>query len=673
MEELPPHLNPENVSGRGDLSDLETWLSGRMSTRLSGSLQKMSKEEYRVARSLVGDRYGELLGLHIEVADETSRTRDDDTSRSFRESGEKQRGLVSSVREARNTYRRYKEAKSSGAVKSARRLARDLDGEAAEAKGQAGKVREELVVISRNTGYNFSAALEALNLTIEEITRQRDTAVSNELMETETSVEAEESASFPRPATVEVTVTGENGSAVTRGQVEIRLKGGRTVLTKHVEEGFASATYRPLAERTGNHSLVADYTPPAESVYLGSSEEVPILVKGTPSTVDISSFTETTSFGVPVEVEGSVVAGGRAVPQAPVELHIGGVLTAENRTGGDGSFTVEGDLPAEVPPGDDVTLNVSVPWSDRAVSGSTASVETEVKASRTDLEISGRPEGASLVLSGGLKTLSGKDVPRASIHLSVAGNTVETVETGGDGGFETTVEVESNSGGNVTAVAVFPGSGNLLGSRAEVSVHLQGSEASAVDEKASDGWGHRHVERFGSKPITRIREAASRLPWLRYLVLGAVSLLLAAWGYHYRDRRRNRRDRSDGTGDSEMGEMWGDIWTESGGETVLVEEEPGKLDRARTLLEKDPEQGIRESYRVVRNRLTEEMEVEPFYTHREFLEAAARNGLSKDRVSALEQLTGTYETAAFAPSTPPREEAEKIVEVAETLLTSGDR
>ena len=53
--------DPDNVQSDDDLSGLEGWLSGRLSSRLGGSTVKIKQGQYKKAHSVLGDRYNDML------------------------------------------------------------------------------------------------------------------------------------------------------------------------------------------------------------------------------------------------------------------------------------------------------------------------------------------------------------------------------------------------------------------------------------------------------------------------------------------------------------------------------------------------------------------------------------------------------------------------------------
>ena len=65
------HENPDDVRSEEDISRLEGWLAGRLSSRLGGSSVQIEQGQYQKARSVLGDDYNGLLSKYVEVTGQT--------------------------------------------------------------------------------------------------------------------------------------------------------------------------------------------------------------------------------------------------------------------------------------------------------------------------------------------------------------------------------------------------------------------------------------------------------------------------------------------------------------------------------------------------------------------------------------------------------------------------
>lgn len=633
------HENPEDVNEGGNLGDVRRWLEGRMGDRLEDSAVQLEQGEYEKARGAVGDDYRDLLGKYVDVAGETRG--EGETADQFERARETQRDLVDDVQAYRETREEYREAKANGNEQRARRLAREMDRQAEAIQRNGTKLNRTYEQIGNATSLDTDREQQAIANVTENVTEQQQAVENETFVSTSLAASVEDrEVSFTDPLVVTGQVTAANGTPVADARVVLAV-GDRQVEVRTDEDGRFSLTYRPTTAAVGEQNVSVQFLPQDASVYLGSETTVDVVVGQVTPTLSVDSQTDAVSFDDQLPVSGEVGVDGNGASGVPVAVYLGGTLVAEGLTDGDGSFTLEGSVPKDVPAGEQ-DLRVLVPLENQSLAGVEETSTVSVARSDTELAIEeATVDGGSLSVAGGLRTEAGVPVPEGRVRVTLGGTVLSTVRTDADGNFQATLDVPTGLRPNgepqdSTLRASFEGTGtNLGGSEATTSVRLM-----PVGNRGNDG-------------------SVLPLSSLSMVALGAGVLLLAAGGaVVYRRRGQVPVEGPDESGSEPVPEP-----SPAGGGLNV-----DGLTSSRQHLEAGrPDLATETAYELARRRLAESLDVPASSTHWEFLTAVDQLEPEGVDLVALESLTETYEMATFAPVGVPEDAAEEAVDIAESF------
>lgn len=663
------HENPEAVDEEGSLAAVEAWLAGRMGGRLERSSVQLSRGEYERADSLVGEEYRDLLGKYVDVAGETRERDDDRASDRFRAAGDTQETFVSQVRRYRETHERYREARAAGDEARARELARDL-AEQADAIDRTGeRLQGQYANVSNASDVDMTAGSEAVASVRTNVSEQQAAVREETFVETRLSVTTDaETVSFTDPLVASGRLLAANGTPIADRRVRLRV-GNRRISARTDAEGRFSVTYRPTTAPVGTGNVSVRYAPAGGSVYLGSTDHVPVTVEQVRPRVELAGQFETVAFDDDVVVNGSVAAGGVGAADVPVVVSLGDERLGTATTGADGSFTFEGRVPAAVEAGER-TISVQVPLDDRALASANASAPVTVTTTVTRLAVAeSRFASGGVRVAGRLVTADGVAVPDRRLAVTLDGTTLGTVRTGENGTFAATLAVPGRvrpaSGATSRELVVaFDGAGtNLEPSRAAGSVRVpaatatgeRGSAANGPDGTGPDGIGPDGIGPGANGPDGSLLS----LSWLGAL-LGTVVLVVGAVALWRRRAAGSERSDRSGAG--------------AGGDAS-----PERASRARTLFDAaarrlddgETDAAVEAAYTAVRREVEATLGVASARTHWEFLRASRAAGLDDDAYGTLEALTERYERAAFAPDPVASHDAEAVVDAARSVEIAG--
>ncbi|WP_436932590.1 hypothetical protein [Halosimplex halobium] len=612
------HDDPDAVSEDGEISQVQGWLTQRLSNRLSDSAVQISQGQYEQAQSVIGDDYDSRLEQLVDVAGETDSESDDEASERLSALQRAQRNYSTAAAEYNETYQDYQEARQAGDEDAARRYARELQ----EIERNVTRFNRTLVEnygqVENLTGADLSTATRSIGSTSENITTQQR-QIERELF-TPTRLEIQpESATiaYDDPLTIQGQVTQANGTALADRSITLRIH-TRTRTVETDADGAFTLEYRPRTLPANASTLRIEYVPEAESVFLPANATVGVTVEQVEATIAIRTAPERVGFGDQVEMAAQLVHDGEPVSGVPLTAAIGGYELQNARSTDDGSATMTGRVPATVPTGESQST-VSLAVADRAVTAAPATAPVTVTETATALTITGERVGETVELSGQFTTVDGDPLGDRSVSLTISDSDDRTVRTDENGTYSVTLprsELSDGVNGSLAVTARYDGSGTNLGS-VDTSERIQFESFGPPTDQSS-----------GGIPLD---------------LVAVVAVCLLAAGVAVGVLRISRSD--DGDGHSPNGTVGG---SDPGNETPDAVQDRPDFSTSRSLLEANqPDAAVRHTYQQLRDHLTSETAVRHSDTHWEFLAKCRQSGLPEDQTAVLEELVQTYERLRF--------------------------
>ncbi|WP_458210535.1 hypothetical protein [Haladaptatus sp. NG-SE-30] len=642
------HENPDDVQTDGDLSELERWLAGRLSSQLGGSTIQLSQGEYQKARSIVGDDYNDMLGKYVDVAGETEGTQDDKTAKTFKQTQQNQQQFVSRVQQYRTLHDRYQQAKRNGNDDKARQIARRLEQLERDINQSSGNLTANYNTISNGTDADFERETQTVQNITQNISTQQATVRESEFVQTTlTATARSEDVSFLDPFVVTGRLTTENGTELANKSVQITVEGQQTQRVQTDSDGEFSIYARPTTVSLGNQSFRIEYLPENDSVYLGSNKTVHANVTQVPSTVSIGKHTTTSRFNETVSVSGSVQAGGVRASNVPIAIFVGQTRIGTTHTTEDGTFSFRRRLPPNAPVGAQA-VRVTVPLQNKALASSSTTAPLTIESTATNLTLTGTPGNKrSVELSGQLHTADGTPIANQRVAILVSGTQLTSVRTNENGSYRVTLVLPSNlvaDEGDTTFVTKFDGPGSNLES-ARTSTALAVGSDEPLDQETR-GW----IVSFG---IAALITLSGYLLW-RSDVLASIGL-----------GRSADNDGVTATDSGMAGATPGAQPSDSSSSSAVTQ---AFLDHARSAFEAgDYEKAVESAYSAARHRFTSTVS-KPTSTHWEFYNACREANLSDEMLSTLGDVTERYEQAAFSTKQVTREATTTVIDDVAGLL-----
>ncbi|WP_435156645.1 hypothetical protein [Haladaptatus sp. DFWS20] len=635
------HENPDSVESEGDLSGLERWLAGRLSSRLGGSMVQLEQGEYQKARSMLGDDYNDLLSKYVEVSGETAGTQDDRTAKTLQNAQRNQETFVSRVQRYRDLHDRYQRAKRNGNDKKARRLARRLERLENEINRTSGNLTSNYEQLSENTNVSTDNEIETVRNVTRNVSEQQATIRDAEFVATNlTATIQSTNVSFRDPVRVTGRLTVENGTGVANRSVHLVLGGNRSKRVRTSENGTFSLVGRPAVAALGNQSFRVEYRSVNESVFLGSNTTVYANVSQVSSAVTISNHSGNTRYNDTVSVSGAVRAGNVTAADVPVAIFVGQTRVGTTRTATNGTFSFNTSLPAGVPAGGRV-VRVAFPFENRALTAVNASAPITVSSSATTLTLSGSSDGPrSVDLSGQLRTVDGTPIPNQRVVIRANGSQIASTTTDANGTYRVSLVLPAtlSDNGNTTFVAAFDGTGkNVDSARDSTALALSVGDDGPLD-KTTLGW----LASFGLAGL---------------ITLGGFFL----WRSGFLANLRVGDDGVTETNDAVTETTRSEPVSSSSATRTLLETSRSALEAG------EFETAVEMAYAATRDRFDANIAT-PTATHWEFYNACRDANLSDDALAAIRNVTERYEETAFAANRATRETATTVIEAVSSLV-----
>lgn len=640
------HENPDDVQSEGDVSELERWLSSRLSSQLGSSTVRIEQGQYEKAHSVLGDDYDDLLSKYVEVSGQTDGTADDKTAKTLKDAQQSQRRYVSRVQRYHQLYDRYQRAKRNGNDEKARTLARKLERLQKDIDRSSSNLTTNYNRLSNGTNVSTADEMRRIRNVTQNVSSQQATVREAEFTQTNlTATIRTPNVSFFDPIRVTGRLTDENGTALGNQSIQLRLGGNRSQRVRTSEDGSFSLVGRPAVVSRGNRSFRVEYHPTNESIYLGSNATVQANVSPVAAMIDISNHTRRVQYNDTVAVSGRVHARQVGATDVPLAVFLGETRLGTTRTGPDGSFSFNTTLPAGVP-ANSSAIRVAFPFRDRALNALNATAPVVVDPSATTLTLSGTTgKTRSVDLSGYLNTTTGAPVADQRVSILVNGTQVASTRTDENGTYRVSLVLPPSlvsADGNATFVARFDGRGkNVESAHTATELAVSGADDGPLDS-TTRGW----------------------------LVSLGVAALITLGGFFLW--------RSDfGGGDADPDGPGGvatdaDTVTESDDATTDPSVSAAAfLDRARSARDAgDFETAVEMGYAATRDRFDAVVPTAAS-THWEFYNACREADLAAETLSTIADVTERYERAAFAANRVSRETATAVIDAASTLVEDG--
>ncbi|RJT05254.1 hypothetical protein [Halococcus sp. IIIV-5B] len=652
--------DPESVDSSGNVSELQSWFSGRLSQTVVNCSEGLTVGEYDACNRSDGE-YPEWLSGYVNVTRESDSG--DNRTNAFERTRENQTEYASKVRRFRNTVEAYNDARNDSDTQRARRLARRAQTLATDINRTSGNLTRNYGAIANGTGRDLSPATR----TTRNVSRNVTTTAASLSIEqfrntTITARGADRVISFSEPLRVTGRVAAANGTGLADRTVGIRVDGRIRGTTTTNATGVYRLTYRPTRAPLDTERVTLQYLPRNRSVYSGNETSVPVDIRQVEPTLRATGGSNAVSYGGPVTVDGSLAVDGIGARGMPVAVSVDGEeLRFEDgtraRTASNGGFRLSARLPKEVNDGRR-SVRVSLPLENRALARDNVSIPLTVRSTPTALSVNATQtsvngsnvSGPVVRLAGRLTTNGDQAVRNESVALAVNDTTTTTVTTDENGSYDANVSVpESLFAGRTGTVPI------AIGARyAGVETSLEASTARTrlrIDVPAQP------TPRFLAELLAFLAEH----PW--YVGVPVVVLVLGLGYAIVRIRDGSDADQASTTTDPAA---------EGGSSTGETTEDWGSLLDAANhqLFTGDRAGAVATAYAATRRKLRDDLGLGGAYTHWEFLDAA-RNAVGDRRGAALGRLTELYERAAFSPYDLSEGTAGTAIDDAETVTGDG--
>ena len=637
--------NPDNVQSDDDLSGLQGWLAGHLSSRLDGSTVKIEQGQYKKAHSVLGERYDDLLGKYVEVSGQTDEKKDDKIANNLQNTQKNQQEYVSKVQRYHTLHDRYQQAKQNGNDAKARRIAHKLNRLSKEIGQSSGNLTSSYDRLSNNTNVSTAKETGRIQNVTRNISQQQAVVREKEFVHTNLTVSLKaHDVSFVDPIELTGQLTDENGTGIANQSIRLQLGGNRSRRTAYQtnEDGEFTLTGRPAVATPGRHSFRVEYQPPNDSAYLGSNRTVQVDVSQVPSNITITEHTKRAGYNDTVSVSGHVRAEQLVAGDVPVAISIGDKRLGTTRTAPNGSFSFNSTLPTNVS-AKKHDLRVSFPFRDRALTAKNATAPITVRPTATNLTITGENgKTRNVDLYGRLRTATGTSLPNQRVTIFANGTQVATTRTDENGTYRVSAVVPSSAvsaDGNTSFVARFDGHGmNVKSARASKTLTVVPDDAGLLDSETR-GW---------------------------LVGLGVAGLITLSGFLLWRSNFGGGSDTDDDdpTDATVSTTSPSDDSTDPSSSLSAM----AFLDSARSARDAGEFQtAVERGYAATRNRFGNVVPTTAS-THWEFYHACREAGLSDETLSAIGDITERYEESAFAERQISRETATAVIDTISSLI-----
>ena len=638
----PPHTNPEEIDESGDDQRVATYLATRLGSRLNASAIAVSDQAFEDSRTPLGEDYDVLLEQYSVIAEDIDA---EDTAERFNLTREQQRAIIDSAEDLNQTAIAYQRAVEAGDDEQARELGRDILETTAELNASTTTLNEQYEALEGEADINLGAAQAALNQSQQRLTQSAAAVAQREFTATTLTVETNRttlSASEPIRVSGQLTTTG--GEPISDAPLSVGI--GEDRITTHTNgNGGFTTTYQPLLAPINASTLTVAYEPPSDAPYLSATATQRVsLTDQTDSELIIANSTETAVFSETVRANGSVqllAETDRALDGLPVVLTVGGQRLETATTNQNGTVSLAGDLPADIPDGT-TELSVAIDRRDLAIAPSTATTQLTIQPTATSLSVdtaTNTTNTTNLTVAGQLTTASGDPLADRELRITLGEAVLDVVETDQTGSYQADYIVPDTVGQTAELTVSYEATGTSL----------TGSTATQQLSFTTVGW-------------TRLGIALG----VGLVVVGLAVLLIIRppdwrWVHRLRARITSGNTIPASTRDSATRTASSLSNTDSEGDKNETTTTHGlSLDHAQAALAAGhPDAAVQIAYGVARQQLHSDSSY-PAETHWEFYRRWLQTGPDTDS-DHLRELTELYEEAAFSPQDVSIEAADDAV------------
>lgn len=673
-----PHVNPEGVSERGNLTTVRGWLARRIATTLVDCARVATPTGNGTCTALVeGNAYRSFASRYGDIARVTDNARDDNVARVLNRTADDQLSFTRAVVRYRSTLAAYREARRQGQVRRARVLARRISQQGARVISIGQRLSTEYGIIADNGTIAIGPARDIVAGTTSNasttVDRIRNDEFSPPVLNVSTNTT---SASFVEPVGIRGQLRAQDGRPLADRPVEIRMP-ERTVRTETDANGTFTVTYRPTAARTGNVTVVAQYLPRDDSEYVGTEAQTNVSVRSASGTLRVTASPSTVAFGDDLTVRGTFRVDGIGVAGVPVVVTADDVRLTTTETNASGGFAVSGPVPLSIANGStDVT--VSLAEADGALTAGSASTPIEIESTRPQLVVGTERLDADTARVYG--RLAANDVPisNATLRIRRDDEALATVRLTETGAFERNVSLSDlpANGSTVLSVSYRPPGGNLEPVALRVEVR-------PVPRELPEPPDVRQFVRWLTSLIRfdPLLLSVSALALLLVFLVASGAAYRSSGGLQFATLRRglgavgrvvgrgggaDKSGRAADTSPPSVADAPESSATTAA--TVDADAESAFLNAARTRIEGGrPDDAVIVAYGAARRHLDARFDIDPALTHWELL-AVYHDMLDGDALNALQQLTAAYESAAFSRAGSTIETAREAYESAARII-----
>ncbi|MCU4741568.1 DUF4129 domain-containing protein [Natronoglomus mannanivorans] len=469
------HLNPDEYRESGNLGELETQLTSWLVEQLREGAAELAEGEHETAHERVDEQYEERLEQYVEIASETA---GEHHGGAFEAAGTEQARLTTAVSEYETAKADYDAALENGDQRYAHDLARELDTLAGEIENASLRLHEQYDDLEAGTEVDLSAADTAIEAVVDDVRTDQREIRDVQFVETELTIASEagsDQISFRDPLETSGTLRTVDGEPIANETIRFEIgPQNETVHTETAADGSFDLTYRPTAVPLSTTELVVRYVPEPGSPHLETETSVDVTVSAVEPTVTIRERPDEVALGDEMTVSGTLAVGD--VPVDGVSL----VVTLDDQPletvdVSNGSFEESMLVPVSVESGEqDLAVSLSFDDQNRALSETAAVEPTTVLETESELLMRAtRTDNETVLVEGwlGLAVGESEGVADQPVEIHLENATAETVWTGEDGTFESSVAIpHSADGGDRRVRASYAGTdANLAPARAETT------------------------------------------------------------------------------------------------------------------------------------------------------------------------------------------------------------
>jgi hypothetical protein len=650
-----PHVNPENVSERGNLTAVRGWIARRIATTLVDCAQVATPTGNGTCTALAeGNAYRSLASQYGDVARVTDDARDDNVARVLNRTADDQLSFTRAAVRYRSTLAAYHEARRQGQVRRARVLARRVSQQGARVVSTGRRLSTDYGIIAGNGTMAIGEAREITAETTGNASATVDRIRNDEFSPPVLNVSANVTrVSFVDPVGIHGQLRARDGTPLAGRPIEIQTP-GLTVRTETDANGAFTVTYRPTAARTGDATIVARYLPRNDSQYVGTEAQTNVSIWAASGTLQVNATPSIVAFGDELTVRGEFQVDGMGVAGIPVAVRAGDVRLTTTETNASGGFAVSRPVPAPIADGS-TEVTVSLAERGGALTAESASVPIEIESTRPRLLVGTDRLDASTTRVYGRLSADDVPVPNATLRIRRNDESLATVRLSETGAFERNVSLPDLLANESTVLSVSyqPPRGNLEPIALRVEVRPVPRELPGPPDVTSLVRWLASLTRFDPLLLS-----VAALALLVVFLVASGAAYRSGGGVPFASLRRSVGatgrliglidDADDSPADRTTTPSAGDPPGSSVTTGADADAESAFLNAARARIEGGrPDDAVIVAYGAVRRHLDARFDIDPALTHWELL-AVYHDVLDGESRNALRQLTAAYESAAFS-------------------------